>query len=140
MLAYVNEPPPSPLERRPNLPPAFDEVVRRAMAKDPSERYPSAGDLGQAALVAAGRLRRARAESIVATGEAARLPQCRVSLEHRGGRTSRLRSPFRPLRPPGGTAARCSAGEPRSRCWRFSSSACWLRSTRFPSSDARNPP
>ena len=60
MLAYVNEPPPSPLERRPNLPPAFDEVVRRAMAKDPSERYPSAGDLGQAALVAAGGLRRAR--------------------------------------------------------------------------------
>ena len=73
MLAYVNEPPPSPLERRPNLPPAFDEVVRRAMAKDPSERYPSAGDLGQAALVAAGGMRRARAESIVATGEAAPL-------------------------------------------------------------------
>jgi pSer/pThr/pTyr-binding forkhead associated (FHA) protein len=73
MLAYVNEPPPSPLERRPNLPPAFDEVVRRAMAKDPSERYPSAGDLGQAALVAAGGLRRARAESIVAAGEAAPL-------------------------------------------------------------------
>ena len=73
MLAYVNEPPPSPLERRPNLPPAFDEVVRRAMAKDPSERYPSAGDLGQAALVAAGGLRRARAESVVATGEAAPL-------------------------------------------------------------------
>jgi serine/threonine protein kinase len=71
MLAHVNEPPPSPLERRPNLPPAFDEVMRRAMAKDPSERYPSAGDLGQAALVAAGGLRHARAESIVATGEAA---------------------------------------------------------------------
>jgi serine/threonine-protein kinase len=45
--------------------------MRRAMAKDPSERYPSAGDLGQAALVAAGGLRHARAESIVATGEAA---------------------------------------------------------------------
>ena len=29
------------------------------MAKDPSERYPSAGDLGQAALAAAGGLRRA---------------------------------------------------------------------------------
>jgi hypothetical protein len=41
------------------------------MAKDPSERYPSAGDLGQAALVAAGGLRRASPWSVVATGEAA---------------------------------------------------------------------
>lgn len=71
MLAHVNAPPPSPLERRPDLPRQFDEVVRRAMAKQPSERYPSAGDLGQAALVAAGELRRAGAESVVATGKAA---------------------------------------------------------------------
>ena len=71
MLAHVNAPPPSPLERRPDLPRRFDEVVRRAMAKEPSERYPSAGDLGEAALVAAGELRRAGAESVVATGEAA---------------------------------------------------------------------
>ena len=41
------------------------------MAKDPSDRYPSAGDLGEAALVAAGGLRRARQWSVVATGEAA---------------------------------------------------------------------
>ena len=41
------------------------------MAKDPSERYPSAGDLGEAAIVAAGGLRRARQWSVVATGEAA---------------------------------------------------------------------
>ena len=44
------------------------------MAKDPNERYPSAGDLGQAALVAAGGLRRAGPWSIVATGEAAPIP------------------------------------------------------------------
>jgi hypothetical protein len=43
------------------------------MAIDPNERYPSAGDLGQAALVAAGALRRAGPESVVATGEAAPL-------------------------------------------------------------------
>ena len=70
-LAHVNVPPPSPLDLRPDLPPAFDQVVGRAMAKDPSERYPSAGDLGQAALVAAGGLRRASPWSVVATGEAA---------------------------------------------------------------------
>jgi serine/threonine protein kinase len=71
MMAHLEAPPPSPLERRPGLPPEFDEVVRRAMAKDPGERYPSAGDLGQAALVAAGGLKRAGEESMVASGEAA---------------------------------------------------------------------
>jgi serine/threonine protein kinase len=71
MLAHVNEPPPSPVERVPGLPPRFDDVVQRAMAKQPGERFPSAGDLGKAALVAAGDLRRAGAESVVATGEAA---------------------------------------------------------------------
>ncbi len=70
-LAHVNEPPPTPRDLRPALPPEFDEVVARAMAKDPSERYPSAGDLGQAALVAAGGMRRASPWSVVATGEAA---------------------------------------------------------------------
>jgi serine/threonine protein kinase len=71
MLAHVDAPPPSPVELCPDLPLQFDEVVRRALAKQPGERYPSAGDLGQAALVAAGGLRRASAESVVATGEAA---------------------------------------------------------------------
>jgi pSer/pThr/pTyr-binding forkhead associated (FHA) protein len=70
-LAHVSAPRPSPLELRPDLPAEFDDVVRRAMATDPSERYPSAGDLGRAALVAAGGLRQARPWSVVATGEAA---------------------------------------------------------------------
>jgi serine/threonine protein kinase len=70
-LAHLNAPVPSPLELCPDLPREFDEVVRRAMAKDPDDRYPSAGDLGQAALVAAGGMRRASPWSVVATGEAA---------------------------------------------------------------------
>ena len=72
-LAHLKAPVPSVVERRPDLPRELDAVVRRAMAKQPSERYQSAGDLGQAALVAAGTLRRARAESVVATGDAAPL-------------------------------------------------------------------
>jgi DNA-binding beta-propeller fold protein YncE/predicted Ser/Thr protein kinase len=72
-LAHLNAPPPSATAVRPELPPAFDDVVQRAMAKQPAERFPSAGDLAQAALVAAGTVRRARAESIVATGDAAPL-------------------------------------------------------------------
>jgi serine/threonine protein kinase len=63
-------PPPSVVELRPDLPPDFDDVVRRAMARDPNERYPSGGDLGRAALVAAGGLRQAGPWSIVATGAA----------------------------------------------------------------------
>jgi serine/threonine protein kinase len=70
-LAHLDAPRPSPLDLRPDLPPAFGDVVRRAMATNPAERYPSAGDLGQAALVAAGGLRRSAPWSVVATGEAA---------------------------------------------------------------------
>jgi serine/threonine protein kinase len=78
-LAHLDAPRPSPVELCPDLPREFDDVVRRAMAKDPSERYPSAGDLGQAALVAAGGLRRASAWSVVATGEAAPLKDGRTA-------------------------------------------------------------
>jgi pSer/pThr/pTyr-binding forkhead associated (FHA) protein len=70
-LAHLNAPRPSPRQVAPDLPPAFDEVVQRAMATDPGERYPSAGDLGEAALVAAGGLQKASPWSVVATGEAA---------------------------------------------------------------------
>ncbi|OAI38526.1 hypothetical protein AYO39_00915 [Actinobacteria bacterium SCGC AG-212-D09] len=70
-LAHLDAPRPSPADLRPDVPREFDDVVRRAMATDPSDRYPSAGDLGEAALVAAGGLRRARQWSVVATGEAA---------------------------------------------------------------------
>jgi serine/threonine protein kinase len=69
-LAPVEAPVPSAVALRPDLPGAFDDVLRLAMAKDPDERYPSAGDLGEATLVAAGGLRRARPQSIVATGDA----------------------------------------------------------------------
>jgi serine/threonine-protein kinase len=74
MLAHLDAPRPSPRDLRRDLPREFDEVVHRAMATDPSERYPSAGDLGQAALVAAGERRQANAWSVVATGEAAPAP------------------------------------------------------------------
>src|SRR5919198_3691688 len=49
-----------PTDRSAYLPPELDAVVSRAMAGDPDERYPSSGDLGEAALVAAGGLRRGR--------------------------------------------------------------------------------
>jgi serine/threonine protein kinase len=43
MYAHLSEPPPLVTEERPELPPALDEIVCRALAKDPEERYESAG-------------------------------------------------------------------------------------------------
>ncbi len=42
MYKHVREPIPSVTERDPSLPPALDHVIRRAMAKRPQERYPTA--------------------------------------------------------------------------------------------------
>jgi predicted Ser/Thr protein kinase len=52
LLAHLHDPPPRPSAG--GAPAYFDRVVARALAKDPDDRYPSAGDLGRAA-VAAGR-------------------------------------------------------------------------------------
>jgi predicted Ser/Thr protein kinase len=49
LFAHLNEPPPSLGPTSPLL----DEVVQKAMAKDPNARYASAGDLGRAAVAAA---------------------------------------------------------------------------------------
>jgi hypothetical protein len=71
LWAHLHDDPPSVAGHAPGVPEGFDEVVRRAMAKDPDERYPSAGDLGRAALAAAGRAAAPGPERRVAVGEAA---------------------------------------------------------------------
>ena len=73
LWAHVYTPPPSVLEVAPDIPAPFDGVVQRAMAKDPAERYASAGELGRAALAAARgrRLRLASRPAGSATGERA---------------------------------------------------------------------
>ena len=54
MWGHINDAAVAPSAVVPGLPPELDEVVLRAMAKDSAERYPSAGDLGRAALAAGG--------------------------------------------------------------------------------------
>jgi len=66
LWAHLNAPPPTD-----SVPPEFEGVVARALAKDPSDRYPSAGDLGRAALAAAGRSAAPAPERNVARGAAA---------------------------------------------------------------------
>jgi serine/threonine protein kinase len=44
---HVSEPPPSPRQFRPDLPVAAENVILRALAKDPDERYRTASDLSR---------------------------------------------------------------------------------------------
>src|SRR4051812_28619742 len=71
LWAHLSEPPPKPSEHVEDLPEAFDSVIERALSKDPEERYPSAGDLGRAALAAAAGRRPSERERLVAKGAAA---------------------------------------------------------------------
>ncbi|MGZ4331879.1 MAG: protein kinase domain-containing protein [Solirubrobacteraceae bacterium] len=54
MFAHASEPPPSVSASLSDAPLALDDVVARAMAKDPAARFSSAGELGRAALAAVG--------------------------------------------------------------------------------------
>jgi YVTN family beta-propeller protein len=71
LWAHLNDPPPELAQYAPGVPGTFDDVVRRALAKEPAERFPSAGDLGRAALAAAGERSPSGPERVVAVGAAA---------------------------------------------------------------------
>ena len=63
--AHMEEEPPSAREHDPELPEAFDAVIRRAMAKQPAERYPSCAALMAEAGEALGFRRRSRRRALV---------------------------------------------------------------------------
>jgi hypothetical protein len=71
LYAHLNDPPPAPSLYVPEIPMGLDDVVIRAMSKEPSDRYPSAGDLGRAAVAALSGVRPTLPERTVATGAAA---------------------------------------------------------------------
>ena len=72
LLAHLNDEPPRPSAA--GAPREFDRVVARALAKAPQDRYPSAGDLGRAALAAARGEAVTETERTVAVGPAAPVP------------------------------------------------------------------
>lgn len=82
ILAHLTDPPPRPSTVA-GIPPPFDDVIARALAKSPGERYPSAGDLARAArAAAAGRSLAMGREHSVARGPAApevKVPKAKVS-------------------------------------------------------------
>ena len=72
LLAHLQDPVPRPSQS--GAPAGFDRVMARALAKSPEDRYPSAGDLGRAALAAARGEPVTESERSVAVGSAAPVP------------------------------------------------------------------
>lgn len=95
MWAHVNDDPPAPSETA-GVPAAFDAVIARAMSKRPEDRYPSAGDLGRAALAAASGRPVTEPERRVARG-AASAPG--LMIEDREGSTGDLARHYSDLEP-----------------------------------------
>jgi tRNA A-37 threonylcarbamoyl transferase component Bud32 len=48
LWAHLNDPPPAVTAARPDLSPLVDQVISRALAKDPAARYPSCGEFAGA--------------------------------------------------------------------------------------------
>jgi serine/threonine protein kinase/DNA-binding beta-propeller fold protein YncE len=71
MYAHLHDPPPSVVAVAPQTPAGLDVVIARALAKQPDERYPSAGDLARAARAALAGVLPSQPERSLATGLAA---------------------------------------------------------------------
>jgi streptogramin lyase len=71
LYAHLNDDAPDARALEPGVPAALADVAARALAKDPGDRFPSAGDLGRAALAAVGDGPAPPPERLVARGAAA---------------------------------------------------------------------
>ena len=80
LYAHAHEPQPSARAVVPELPAECDDVLSRAMAKDPADRFQSAGDLGRAAEAAVAGRAASGADRTVAVGAAAPLDDDRTAV------------------------------------------------------------
>jgi serine/threonine protein kinase len=124
LYAHMSEPPPLVTDQRPELPPALDDVIARGMAKEPSERQQSAGQLLREATYAFG----PRIRALITPPE----PVERAA--ERGDRQAEARVPTRPSRTRGSsddagaearddvgvTSGRSSGDSPALSVWRAS--------------------
>jgi hypothetical protein len=90
LYAHLNDPPPAPSLHATAVPMALDDVVVRAMAKSPGDRYLSAGDLGRAAEAALGGTPVTVPERTVATGAAATRERSQATTPTREAPTEKL--------------------------------------------------
>jgi hypothetical protein len=91
LYAHLNDPPPAPSLHATAVPMALDDVVIRAMSKQPGDRYPSAGDLGRAAVAALSGSRPDLPERTVATGAAATREAATVPADRKSEPTAATR-------------------------------------------------
>ncbi len=104
LYAHLNDPPPAPSLYVPEVSMALDDVVIRALSKQPGDRFPSAGDLGRAAVAALRGEQPSLPERTVATGAAATQTAATIPIPA-GGSPSRDKETSAPVQPgqPAGT-------------------------------------
>ena len=134
LYAHLNDAAPDARALAPEVPEALAEVVARALEKDPDDRFPSAGDLGRAALAAVGDGPVPPPERVVARGAAAPGGFADDETAIPGGAGGASATPTAPtaLAPGERGSARCRRRAARargsrrcSRCSRARRSSCW---------------